>query len=334
MARFEMSGSWNFKLKSLAVLCWSTIYVSLRRLIHGPLLPNWNWSFEVSTAVSRAQGRIAFDMPSVEMARAYQSSLSFYTPEFARVTVEAIIAPVKGHWYTPKSWVPDRTVLYLHGGGYAFYPQSYQNMIASIALAAGSKTFALDYRLTPKYPYPAQLEDALDAYEWLLQSGVKPQQLIVAGDSAGGNLMLALLLSLRDSSLPLPALGIGLCPWTDIGNSGASMTTNEKYDNVERRMAEKWGEWLCAGAHPRNPLISPLHADLRGLPPLYIQAGTREILYDMICAFAEKAKKQGVDIRFDVFENMNHDFQAFGPMTPESAQALKRIGEIIDERLQ
>ncbi len=99
-------------------------------------------------------------------------------------------------------------------------------------------------------------------------------------------------------------------------------------------MAERWAGWYCAGADPHNPLISPLHADLRGLSPLYVQAGTAEILYDMICAFSEKAKRQGADIRFDVYENMNHDFQAFGNQFSESAAALKRISQVIDEHLR
>ncbi len=194
-------------------------------------------------------------------------------------------------------------------------------------------TFALDYRLIPEHPFPAQLEDAKAAYHWLVENGVDPKRLVVIGDSAGGNLVLALLLALRDSNEPRPALGICLCPWTDVNNSGESMTRNEKYDWVEKRMADKWAQWFLKGADPRNPLISPLYANLGGLPPLYIQAGGSEILYDMICAFAERARAQQANVKLDVWENMNHDFQAFGDATPSSREALRRIGEWVDRHV-
>lgn len=108
------------------------------------------------------------------------------------------------------------------------------------------------------------------------------------------------------------------------------MTKNEPYDWINKRMAVKWAEWFCRGANPGNPRISPLHADLTGLPPLYIQAGSAEILYDMICAFAEKAQAQGAKVTLDVWKNMTHDFQAFGDSIPESQEALRRIGQMVE----
>ena len=120
------------------------------------------------------------------------------------------------------------------------------------------------------------------------------------GDSAGGNLTLALLLSLRDTQLPMPALGVCICPWTDLGNSGASMTQNETYDWVKKRMAERWAQWFCHGADPRNPVISPIHADLKGLAPIYVQAGSAEILYDMIRTFADRGHRCGGDGALEV----------------------------------
>ncbi len=203
-----------------------------------------------------------------------------------------------------------------------------------MAQAARSDTFALDYRLIPEHPFPAQLEDALAAYRWLLATGVRPEHLVVGGDSAGGNLTLALLLSLREAGLPLPALAICIAPWTDVANSGDSMTANEPYDWVGKRMPVQWAEWLCGGADRRNPILSPILAELRGLPPIYIQAGSAEILYDMIRAFAERGQAQQCNVMLDVWQNMNHDFQAFGDLMPESREALRRIGEVIDATLR
>ncbi len=329
----EWHGPLIFRLRAVASACWLSLYVSLRRLLRGPLLPNWNWTMEVGTHLARHTSRVAFDMSNILDGRAYQNSLVPPLPTATRVTISAVTAPVKGEWYSPESSASAVTLLYLHGGGYAYYPRSYQNLIAIITSTVQCKTFALDYRLIPEHPFPAQLEDALVAYRWLLETGINPRHLVVAGDSAGGNLTLALLLALRDASLPLPALGVCLCPWTDVTNSGDSMTRNEKYDIVEKRMAEQWAQWFCAGADPRDPRISPVYADLRGLPPIYIQAGSAEILYDMICAFAEKGKQQGADVEFQVWENMNHDFQAFGALVPASRAALNRIAQVIHDKI-
>jgi len=329
----EFSGRWQYQLRSALNLYWSTLYISVRRLVKGPLLPNWNWALETSTHFLKTQAAIAFDMPSHADGREYEDSLLFGSPAVSRVKIEPVNSGIKGAWYQPLSETNPVTVLYLHGGGYAYYSKSHQNLIALVTLAAKSRTFALDYRLIPEHPFPAQLDDALAAYRWLLETGVAPERLVVAGDSAGGNLSVALLLSLRDAQLPLPALAICLAPWIDMANSGASMTRNEPYDWIAKRMPERWAEWFCKGADPANPLISPIHADLRGLPPIYIQAGSAEILHDMISTFAERAKAQGASVQLEVWPNMTHDFQAFGDIIPESKEALRRIGEVIQARV-
>lgn len=328
---FELNGKWTYRLRSILALSRSSFYVSIRRLLRGPRLSNWSWDFELATHFLRTQTRIAFAMPNPADGREYEDSLVFNSPAVAQVSIQPASAPVHGHWYQPRSDAREITVLYLHGGGYAHYSKSHQNLIALVTLAAKSKTFALDYRLIPEHPFPAQLEDALAAYRWLLETGVNPQRLVVSGDSAGGNLTLALLLTLRDEHLPLPALAICLAPWTDVGNSGESMTKNEPYDWVEKRMPVKWAEWLCKGANPRNPIISPIHADLKGLPPIYIQAGDAEILHDMICGFADRAAEQGSQVKLEVWRNMNHDFQAYGASLLESREALMRIGQVVEE---
>ena len=328
---FTLSGKWHYQLRSILALYWSSLYVSVRRLLRGPRLPDWSWNFEAATHFMKTQTLAAFEMLNPADGREYEDALVFNSAAVSQVGIEPVNTPVKGHWYQPKSETRDATVLYLHGGGYAYYSKSHQNLIALVTLAAKSRTFALDYRLIPEHPFPAQLDDACAAYLWLLEQGVTPGRLVVIGDSASGNLTLALLLALRNSQRPLPKLAICLAPWTDVENSGDSMIKNEPYDWIEKRMAVKWAEWLCRGADPRNPIISPIHADLHGLPPIYIQAGSAEILHDMICTFADKAQEQGGMVMLEVWNNMNHDFQAFGEATPESQEALRRIGQMVEK---
>lgn len=328
---FQLHGKWNYRARSLFALYWSLLYVSIRRLIRGPLLPTWSWAFEASIHFIKSQTVTAFDMPNHAEGREYENSLVFTSPAAAKMRIESVVEPVKGHWYHPKSETKGITVLYLHGGGYAYYSKAHENLISLVTLATESQTFALDYRLIPEHPFPAQLDDALAAYRWLLEAGIKPERLVVIGDSAGGNLTLALLLTLRNSKLPLPALGICIAPWTDVENSGNSLKENEPFDWVEKRMPLKWAEWLSKDTDPRNPIVSPINADLRGLPPIYIQAGDAEILYDMIQSFYDKAQTQGANVKLDVWRHMNHDFQAFGDLMPESKEALMRIGQVIKE---
>ena len=330
-APFELSGRWSYRLQSILRLYRSMLYVTIRRLLKGPRFPNWNWSIESSLHFLKAQTAAAFDLPNITDGREYEDALMFSSPALAQVRVEPVDQPVKGHWYHLKSESRSTTLLYFHGGGYAYYSKSHWNLIALVALAARSRTFALDYRLTPEHPFPAQLEDALAAYRWLLETGVAPERLLVAGDSAGGNLALALLLALRDARLPMPALAICLAPWTDVTNSGASMVANSACDWVEKRMADRWAEWFCQGADASQPLVSPIQADLSGLPPVYIQVGSADILHDMIREFADRAERQGAKVRLEVWPNMPHDFQALGSLTAESREALDRIGEAARE---
>jgi acetyl esterase/lipase len=242
--------------------------------------------------------------------------------------------PVPAEWEVPTGAPDDRVLLYIHGGAWIICsPRSHRGMVAQIARAAGMKALSIDYRLAPEHPFPAGLEDCLTAYRWIVAQGISPRKIVIAGDSAGGNLALALLLALRDAQLPLPALAVCICPWTDVSNAGASMTRNEPFDWVEKRMADRWAEWLCSGADASNPLVSPILADLSGLPPVYIQAGEAEILYDMIRAFDDCARQQGANVQLESWPHMIHDFQAFGDRLPESRAALRRIGEVVRETI-
>ncbi len=304
--------------------------VSTRRLLKGPRRPGWNWWLEVATKLLNRQLVAAFDMNDVQEARTFLDSTVVRSPALSEVTITPVSQQnFKGSWFVGKDGQPQVTMLYLHGGGYSFYPQSYANFIALLTLAAKSKTFALDYRLSPEYRFPSQLDDVLCAYLWLLDSGVKADNLVVAGDSAGGNLTLAWLLRARELKLPLPSLAVALSPATDFNIE----PVGSDCDYIEPEMLARWADWFCDPAQRRDPLISPVLADLRGLPPIYMQAGRCELLFESIQSFADVARGQGADIRLDAWDDMNHDFQLFGPDAPQSAEALRRTGEVIGARL-
>jgi acetyl esterase/lipase len=317
------------------VIAQSILRVSARRTLKGPRHPGWDWLVEVSTEILKGQVNTAFQMRDVREARRYLDSVVIRSPAISAVNIVPVAREkFRGSWFTQRNAETHRTVLYFHGGGYSFYPQAYANFIALITLAAKSRTFALDYRLSPEYRFPAQLEDALSAYRWLLDTGIAPDNLIIAGDSAGGHLALTLLLAARNSNLPLPALTLALSPPTDLEGGHTSLARNQQFDWISSPMIEKWADWFCDPSERRNPLISPLWADLRGLPPIYLQAGRCEILHDSIQAFADRAKGEGAEVVLETWKDMNHVFQMFGPDVTQSAEALRRIGEVVEARVQ
>ena len=330
----EWHGRLTYRLRGLLVLLWVSLRVTVSRLLHGSKLSEWTWVIETTTTYLRLQERIAFGLPTIAQQREYMDALVVYSSELAHMQIEVVeVDGMKGRWFVPRAAASAPVILYLHGGGYAFSIRAHDNLIAFVALAAQARIFALDYRLAPEHPFPAQLEDAQTAYHWLLSSGIDREQIVIAGDSAGGNLALTLLLALHDAQQPLPKLAICLSPWTDMDSSYRSLKENEPYDWIERRMVVRWAEWFCRGTDPQNPLVSPVHADLRGLPPIYIQAGDAELLIDMIRVFVDKAKAQGASVTLEVWKQMNHVFQAYGPIMQQSKEALQRIGEVIQSEV-
>ena len=331
-AHIHFRGPLRYRLRCAAELMQAVLEVSARRAVKGPRLPSWNWFVELATQMLKRQTLAAFRMSDVKEARRYLDSVAISSPALSQVTITPVVQEkFRGSWFAGKNTEPRVTVLYLHGGGYSFYPQAYANFIAMIALVAKSRTLALDYRLTPEHRFPAQVEDALNAYRWLLENGADPESLVLAGDSAGGNLALALLLAARESRLRLPALAVALSPPTDFE---IDLLGDWEFDWIEKRMLERWADWFCNGAERWHPLVSPIRADLSGLPPIYIQAGRAEILYDSIQAFTDRAKEQEADVVLQTWEDMNHVFQLFGLDSPQSAEALQLIGQVIDERVR
>ncbi len=188
----------------------------------------------------------------------------------------------------------------------------------------------LDYRLAPEHPFPAALEDALTAYRWLLAEGVSPARMAIAGDSAGGGLTLATAVSLREGGDPLPAALALISPWSDLTFSGDTIHTLADVDPVLKVDGKPLVDYYTAQHNPAAPLISPLFADLHGLPPLFIQVGSDEILLNDSTRLAEKARLAGVDVTLEVWKGMWHVFQVFAPYVPEAQKAIEQMAAYIE----
>ena len=236
--------------------------------------------------------------------------------------------------HTPAA-APDKAVLLLHGGAYVLGgPASHGSLAAQLGQAAGAEAYLPDYRLAPEHPYPAALDDALAAYRWLLQQ-YQPGQIVIAGDSAGGNLTLATAIAIRDSGLPQPAALVLLSPWLDLTHSGETIGTRAQRDPMLN------APWLdaCARRHAggvplADPRISPLFGELKGLPPMMIHVGSEEILLSDAERLAQRAKAAGVDVSLHCFEGMWHDFQLHAGQLAEADASIAELGEFMQERMK
>ena len=242
--------------------------------------------------------------------------------------VGAIELTVAGH-------AADPTVLYFHGGGYvAGSARTGTHLAAELARRAGGRALSADYRLAPEHPYPAAVQDGLAAYAGLLESGVSPARVLVAGDSAGGGLAVATLLAARDRGLPQPAAAAVFSPWADISRSGASMRTKDGADPLFSYDAMGWyaGRYLPAGERSA-PLASPVFATLAGLPPLLIQAGSHEVLLDDAVRLAANAGRDDVDVTLQVAPEGTHVFQLHFGALDEADEAIDEVARFFKRHL-
>ena len=238
------------------------------------------------------------------------------------------IERMKAEWIIPAHNADDtRVLLYFHGGGYAAGSIStHRAQVSQMVMHSGIKTLLIEYRLAPEHKYPAPIEDAVLAYDWLLSKGYLPERIAFGGDSAGGGLTVATLLYLRDNNKPLPKCAICLSPWLDLTLSGESQVTKEQAEPMLVKEAfPLWVNNYLADADPRSPYASPLFADLQGLPPIYIQVGTDELLLDDSTRFAQKAKEAGVAVTIDIYEGYFHVFQAFFRVLKKAREANKKL---------
>ncbi|MEK9967538.1 MAG: alpha/beta hydrolase [Ferrovibrio sp.] len=241
------------------------------------------------------------------------------------ISVERVKTPVHGEWLRPRQPRRGRALLYLHGGGYlAGNPRTHRAITTRLAHRLGVAVFALDYRLAPEHPYPAALSDALAAWQWLLDDGWRPDRLWLAGDSAGGGLALALMLACRRQGLPLPAAAALFSPWTDLTCGSPSLAENARRCAWFTADHLHFAARLYAGRHDRRDvLISPLHGDLSGLPPLLLHASDSELLRDDSLRLAERARAAGTQVRLRLWHGLPHAWPNFAGLMPEGDACLE-----------
>ncbi|KAF0108740.1 MAG: putative esterase [Anaerolineaceae bacterium] len=243
---------------------------------------------------------------------------------------------VPAEWIVPEGVTTQRCILCLHGGSFfAGSISTHRSLAANIAAAAGVRALLIDYRLAPEHPFPAGPQDSLAAYLWLLEQGISPESIVIVGDSAGGALVVGLLVTLREQGQPMPAALVLLSPALDLTLDGETWKKNAKSDATLDFAKEKAAvDLYLNGADPRHPLASPLYADLHGLPPTLVQIGSAEVLLSDCTRFAEKAKSAGVDVTLEIWDGMQHEWQFAVGIFPEAKRAVERIGEFIRQRFE
>jgi acetyl esterase/lipase len=273
---------------------------------------------------------------TIEQRRAQYERAERVFPTPADVTIDRVTAPTRpAERLRPPGVRTDAAVLYLHGGGYVIgSPRSHRHLAAAIARAAGVQALLLDYRLAPEHPFPAALDDALAAFQWLQAQGVAANRIVVAGDSAGGGLTMATLLALRDRKMGKAAGGVCISPWVDVTCSGASYATRASADPiVTREGIEAMAQAYVGHGDRKAPLVSPLFADLHELPPLLIHVGSDEVLLDDALGLGRRAVADGVSVTVEEWPAMIHVWHWFLPMLDEAERAVASIGDFVRARV-
>lgn len=267
----------------------------------------------------------------------YDAFLSENFPAPAGVSFETVeAAGMAAEWATPQHVVPGRVLLYLHGGAYLVGgPRGYHGLVGAFARDLRARALVPDYRLAPEAPFPAAIQDGVAAYRWLLGQGVDAGDIVVAGDSAGGAMAVSVLVAAREEGLPMPAASIAFSPWVNLEHTGASMTTRNGIDpSANREGLHRAATAFLAGTDPSHPLASPVFADTRGLPPVLIQIGEREVMLSDAIRLAARLADTAVATRLDVAPGMAHVWHLFAGRNPAADKALADAVAFAKEHLR
>ena len=246
------------------------------------------------------------------------------------------IAGCPAEWLVPREAAADKVIVYWHGGAYIMGNRAtHRRLVGQLARGSRVKALLAEYRLAPEHPFPAAIEDAVAIYRALLAAGTRPENIVMGGDSAGGGLTMATLLSLRDAGDPLPAGAFLFSPWLDLAGTGESMRTRDGRDPwFKPQHLPKVRRHYCPDSEIKNPLVSPIFADVSGLPPIYIQVGSEELLLSDSTRLAENVQAAGGAVEIEIWEEMWHVFQLFGFFVPEARQATAKVAAKIRDFLR
>jgi len=306
------------------------VVTTLRRISGRPARPSWSIGDEARAMFLRGFWRRLDALPPAARRRELESVPVLLPTALLRTRrTRAQLAGVPVTWVAPRGLFEPRLLLYVHGGAFTVgSSHMVRDLLARLALASRCRVLSVDYRLAPEHPWPAALEDVRAVWQAALVEHAA-KQVVLAGDSAGGNLALSLLCALRDAGEPRPAGAVLLSPWVDLRCRAASFTTNADADFLDVAASRRDAEGYAGGRDLGHPALSPLEANLAGLPPLYLQAGGAELLRDDVEALASKARAAGVHTALDIWEDQVHDFQTFGALSRTSLEAIARAGEAV-----
>jgi monoterpene epsilon-lactone hydrolase len=328
----------------LIVMWWASalavIRVTFHRLLLGPTVPSWTWRTEWFVAIARATIEVAArdrdDMVVNMFGRLVRTPVPLSLRHDISVKRTKLGGLPTDRFMRLGESTDTATLLYFHGGGYVFgNPGTHRQFIAYLALATGTSVFAPQYRLAPRYPFPAAVDDAISAYEGLLSRGIRPETIIVAGDSAGGGLALAMVHRARSLDLPLPGGIIVFSPYVDLTHSGYTIEFNAGTDYLPLSELSKPNRDYAPGFELENPEVSPLFADMEGYPPMLIFAGGREMLLDDSVRLDARARACEVDATLVIEDAMMHVWPValtWEPATPRTfetcaAWVSEKVGE-------
>ena len=310
----------------------ATLAALLRRATRGPRRPGWKRRTELAQSVMRAV-LMRSKRRGIAWLREAQAALPANVPHAGEVTFEEVrLGGVPGTWCSPRGRAAARTLVYLHGGGFVIGSVAgYRDLLSRLALGADARVLGVDYRLAPEHPFPAQQEDCLAAVRAVLEAGADPRRLALAGDSAGGALVVATLAALRDAGAPLPAAAALLCPWTEPFAEGGSMDAHAAFDFGDRELLVGWARAALGAGDPSDPRFTVANAKLAGLPALLVQVGSIELLYDQVLRFVERARAAGVAVRLEVLPEAFHDVHLQAALLPEGAAAVEAVAKFLRE---
>jgi monoterpene epsilon-lactone hydrolase len=273
---------------------------------------------------------------TVERARKGLESFYLRFHSIKDVVVEDVfIGHIPAFWISAPGTLKDRTILFFHGGGFMVgSTKDHLDLCGKLSLSSGCRVLSIDYRLAPEHIFPAALDDCTDAYQWLINQGINPREIIPAGISAGGNLIVSMFFRLRAAGVNLPRAAVLISPAVNLASSGNSRKTNAQKDWITAEGLDLLKKAYLRKHDPKDPFASPTYGDLRSLPPLFVQAGAHEVLLDDVSDFVRKAREAGVDVTFDVWEGMFHCWQIFSSVLPEGQQAIDNIGAYIREKFR